>query len=125
MFNENHVLRTTIILTLLLGLGSACFRLSVGLGFLLGGLISTLALRLLIVDNTNLLRHSKEGLVDKKRATRYSWKSYLKRCSLYAGALIIAILNPYLNFLATFAGLLLPRAAIIYHVLRGRTKRGT
>lgn len=125
MFNENDVLRTTTVLTIVLGLAGAVWSLSIGLGIFLGGLMSTLALRLLIIDGTKLLQRAKTGHVDKKGAVRYNFSAFLKRCALYSAALIVASLNPYLNFLATLAGLLLPRLAIIYHLFRGRTNSGT
>lgn len=125
IFNESHVLRTTLILTLICGFGALFWRPSVGLGLLLGGLISVLAFRLLIIDSAKLLRRSRQGQVTRKEATRRNWNSYLKRCSLYAAALIIGITSPYLSFFGTFAGLLLPRIAIYYHLTRGRTQGGT
>lgn len=125
MFTENQVFRTTTLLTLVLSAGSATWRLPVGLGLLLGGLTSILAFRLMIIDGTNLLRKSKEGLIDRKQASQYSFRSFLKRCLLYAVALSIGTLSAYLSFLAVLAGLLLPRLAILYHLVRGRTKRGT
>lgn len=124
-FNETHILRTTLVLTIALGFGGMIWRLSIGLGLLLGGLISALSFKLLIIDSTKLLQSSSQGQITHKEATRRNWKGFLKRCSLYAGALIIGIINPYLSFFGTFAGLLLPRIAILYHVSRGRTKGGT
>jgi len=125
IYNENHVLRTTLILTLTLGFSAMFWRLTVGLGLLLGGLISVLAFKLLIVSSTKLLRESIEREISHKEATRRNWNGFLKRCALYGATLIVGITSPYLSFLGTFAGLLLPRIAIYYHQIRGRTKGGT
>lgn len=125
MFNENHVVRTTLILTVFLGLASLFYRPDVGFGFLCGGLISVLALRLMIIDSSKLLQVSKQGHIGKRGAMSYTLKGFVKRCTLYSLALAIAATSPYMNFLSTLAGLLLPRVAIFYHQLRGRTKRAT
>ncbi len=124
MFNENQVLRTTATFSVVLSVFATIWRTDVGLGLLLGGLIATLALRLMIIDGTALLQKAKQG-VDRKSAYGYTFKSFLKRCLLYSGALIVAILSAYLSFLGTLAGLLIPRLAILYHYFLGRTKRGT
>ncbi|NLY10399.1 MAG: ATP synthase subunit I [Firmicutes bacterium] len=126
MFNESHVLRTTVVFTILfscvslLGLG-----ISVSLGILFGGLMSSLAFRLMIIDATTLLRRAAKGPMDRKDVQRHSWISFAKRNALYSATLIVAILNPSLSFLATLAGLLMPRIAILYHLIRGRISRGT
>ena len=125
MFNENDVLRTTLFLTLLLSALALFWRVQVSLGLLLGGLMSTLTFRLMIIDGTLLLQNASRGLIDKKGAYRSSFKSFAKRCLLYSLALTVGILNPSLNFMATFAGLIMPRLAILYHLLYGRTKRGS
>lgn len=125
MFNENHILRTTLILTLVLSGISLIWSVGVSLGLLLGGTMSVLALRLMIIDGTILLKNAIRGVVDQKGARSSSFKSFLKRCLLYSLTLTVGILNPYLSLLATIAGLLMPRLAILYHYLYGRTKRGT
>jgi hypothetical protein len=125
MFNENDVLRTTLVLTLLLSGLALIWRVQVSLGVLLGGIMSTLAFRLMIIDGTRLLQSAGRGSVDPKGAYRSSFKSFAKRCLLYATVLIIGIQSPYLSFFATCAGLLMPRLAILYHYLYGRTKRGS
>lgn len=125
MFNEQHILRTTTVLTLFLSLALIMYRPSVGLGLLCGGLTSILAFRLMILDATKLLYWAKQGLVNKRGAARHTLRGFMKRCLLYSIALAIATLNPYMNFLSTLLGLLLPRVAIVYHLLRGRTKRAT
>ena len=125
MFNENHILRTTFVLTLVLSALTLIWSVPVSLGLLLGGLMSVLTFRLMIVDATRLLQNAGRGLVDTKGAYRSSFKSFAKRCLLYSLALMVGILNPSLSFMATFAGLLMPRLAILYHLFYGRTKRGT
>ena len=57
MFNENHILRTTLILTLVLSGISLIWSVGVSLGLLLGGTMSVLALRLMIIDGTILLKN--------------------------------------------------------------------
>lgn len=125
MFNENQVLRTTLILTLALSAVALVWSTTVSLGLLFGGIMSALAFRLMIIDATILLRNASQGSVDVKGARRSNFKSFAKRCLLYAMALIVGIRSPYISFFATFAGLLMPRLAILYHYLYGRTKRGT
>lgn len=125
MFNEKQVLQTTLILAIALSIIGVFFRLPIGLGFLLGGLISFLALRLHTIDTSKLLHLAAQGKIDRKQAIRYNWRSFLKRIVLYAAALITALTSPYLSFLATLAGLLLPRLAIMYHLLKGRITHGT
>ncbi len=125
MFNEMDVLRTTLILTILFFLIGLVWRLSIALGFLLGGLIGFLTFRLLIVDARNLLNISAKGLINRKEASRRHRRHFLKRCSLYAATIAASLLSPNLSFAATFAGLLLPRLAILYHLLLGRVRRGT
>lgn len=125
MFNETHVLRTTIRLTVLLGCVGAIWKPSVGLSLFLGGIISYLTFRLLIIDATRLLQTAKQKELTRKQASKYNWRGFIKRCSLYAGAIIIAILNPNLNFLSTLVGLLISRLAITYNFLLGRINRGT
>lgn len=125
MFNENDVLRTTLVLTLLLGALALFWRVQVALGLFLGGLMSTLTFRLMILDGTLLLQQARRGLIDKKGAYRSSFKSFARRCLLYSLALTVGILNPSLSFMATLAGLLMPRLAIFYHLLYRRTKRGS
>lgn len=125
MFDENDVLRTTLILTISLFLAGLILRLPIAMGFLFGGLIGYLAFRLLVVDVRNLLKSSAKGLLDSKGASRRNWRLFLKRCSLYAAAIVASLFSPYLSFAATFVGLLLPRLAIMYHLLSRRVKRGT
>ncbi|HHT90295.1 MAG: ATP synthase subunit I [Bacillota bacterium] len=125
MFNESHILRTTVILTLVISAGALIWSAQVSLGLLLGGLMSALTFRLMIIDATLLLHHAAGGSMDKRGAYRSSFRSFAKRCLFYSLALTVGILNPHLSFLATFAGLLLPRLAIFYHYLQGRTKRGS
>ncbi len=125
MFNENHILRTTFVLTLVLSALTLIWKIQISLGLLLGGLMSVLAFRLMIIDGTKLLQNAGRGLVDTKGAQRSSFKSFAKRCLLYALTLVVGILNPSLSFMATFAGLLMPRLAILYHLLHGRNRRGT
>lgn len=125
MFNENDVLRTTLVLTLLLSILSVIWRVQVALGLLLGGLISSLAFRLMIIDGIALLSRTTTEHISQKHAYRLTLVSFAKRYSLYALALIVGITSPYLSFFSTLAGLLLPRLAILYHLLYGRTKRGT
>lgn len=125
MFNENQVLRTTLILTFILSAIAFVWNVQVSLGLLLGGIMSALAFRLMIIDGTILLQNAVRGSVDMKGARNYTFRSFAKRCLLYAMVLIIGIRSPYLSFLATLAGLLMPRLAILYHYLHGRTKRGT
>lgn len=124
MFTEDHVLRSTLIFTFIFSLTTVWFRFSLGVGFLLGGAIGTLAFRLLIIDSKNLLQKYAGGLLIPAEIPRYHWKSFLKRFSLYAGALAISADNPSISFLATLGGLLLPRLAIYYHLLKGRLERG-
>lgn len=124
MFTERDAARTTLHLTILFTIAGSVFGLARGLGFLLGGLISFLALRLMTLDGTKMLKSSAQGLIDIKQAKRYSWRSYLKRCSLYTAALSISLIRAELSFATTFAGLLLPRLAIILLLIRGRFKRG-
>ena len=123
MFNENQILGTTIVLTLAISAAALFWSVPVSLGLLLGGLMSALTFRLMIIDATILLRNAGRGSLDKKGAYRSSFKSFAKRCLFYSLALTVGILNPHLSFMATFAGLLMPRLAIFYHYLRGRTKR--
>lgn len=125
MFDENHILRTTLILTLVLSSCALFWKIPVALGLLLGGLMSFLTFRLMIIDATRLLQNAAKNPVDEKSAYHYSFKSFLKRYILYSLALIVGLLNPSLSFMATFAGLLVPRLAIYYHMLSGRIKRGT
>ncbi|HHY15572.1 MAG TPA: hypothetical protein GX521_05815 [Firmicutes bacterium] len=125
MFDELDVLRTTLILTVLFFLAGLPFQLSIAMGFLLGGLIGFLAFRLLIIDARNLLNISARGLINGKEASRRQRRHFLKRCSLYAATIAASLLSPHLSFAATFAGLLLPRLAIICHLLLGRVRRGT
>ena len=40
MFNESHILRTTVILTLVISAGALIWSAQVSLGLLLGGLMS-------------------------------------------------------------------------------------
>ncbi len=124
MFNENQVLRTSLILTLVLSMVALVWSTKVSLGLLFGGMIGVLAFRLMIVDATILLQNAGRGLVDTKGARRSNFKSFAKRCLLYAMALIVGIQSPYLSFFSTFAGLLMTRLAILYHYLYGRKKRG-
>ncbi len=125
MFNETQILRTTLVLTLIFGSIGSIWRLPVGLSLFLGGGISILAFRLLILEATKILKVAQETEISRKQASKLNWKCFLKRCSLYSAALIISIINPYLRFLPTLLGLLLPRIAIIYHLLLGRIHRGT
>lgn len=125
MFNEDNVLRTTIILTIFLSICALIWNLQISLGLFLGGIISALAFRLMIIDASTLLYNAIHSEVSQKSARKSSFKSFLKRCSLYAMALVASLLSPYLNFYATFAGLLMPRLAILYHSLKERTKYGT
>lgn len=124
MFNENQVLKSTLILTLVFGLSSIWFHFPIGSGFLLGGLMSTLNFRLLILDSSRLLRGYSTGVITKDDIKRYHWKSFLKRNSLYAAALAISLLNTNTSFFATLGGLLFPRLAIFYHFFKGRIKYG-
>lgn len=125
MFNENDVLRTTLILTIVTSAVAIIWRASVALGILLGGLMSVLTFRLMIIDGTKLLHKAKGGLVDQRRAYRSTIQGLAKRSLFYSLALIVGILNPSLSFLGTLAGLLMPRLAILYHLIHGRIKRGT
>lgn len=125
MFNETQILRTTIRLTILLGFIGVIWRVSIGLSLFLGGIISVLTFRLLIIDATRLLQTAKQKELTRKQASSFNWRGFLKRCFLYSGAIIIAIINPYLEFLPTLVGLLIPRMAITYHFLLGRIHRGT
>lgn len=125
IYNENDVLRTTLIFTLVFGISTLFWRIQIGLSFLFGGLIAFLTFRLLIISSTKLLQDVVQSEVTYKEATRKNWGGFLTRCALYGATLIIAITSPYLNFLATMAGLLIPRLAIYYHQIQGRTKSGT
>jgi hypothetical protein len=125
MFNEADVLRTTVILTFVLTLGLFAMEVPVALGLLLGGLMSSLALRLMIIDATALMQAARTTELSRREVSRFNRRSFLKRCSLYAAALTVGALNPYLSFVSVFLGLLMPRLAIVYHLLQGRIKRGT
>ncbi|NMA99934.1 MAG: twin-arginine translocation signal domain-containing protein [Firmicutes bacterium] len=125
MFNETHVLHTTLVLTAMLSIGFLAFSLDIALGIILGGLMGVLAFKLIIIDTTRLLSVAKTTNLSKKQVSRFSRRAFLKRCSLYGATLIVAIVNPYVSFLATLGGLLLPRVAIIFLLLRGRISRGT
>lgn len=125
MFNETHILHTTFQLTILLSLGFLGFYPKGAFSLALGGLMSCLAFRLLILDTTRLLQKAAHTPLSRKEVSRYSFKVFLKRCSMYAAALIVALVSPYLNFLVTLAGLLLPRLAIIFLMFRRRIIRGT
>ena len=124
MFNEADVLRTTVILTFVLTLGLFAMEVPVALGLLLGGLMSSLALRLMIIDATALMQAAHYRAV-ASGSVPLQPQIILKRCSLCAAALTVGALNPYLSFVSVFLGLLMPRLAIVYHLLQGRIKRGT
>ncbi|HPT82456.1 MAG TPA: ATP synthase subunit I [Limnochordia bacterium] len=125
MFSEHDVLRTTAIIVLLLSAGLLIYRTDVGLGILLGGLMSLLGFRLMIIDAARLLQLAKTVPLSRRDVSRLNRRAFLKRMALYAAALIAAATSPYLNYLAAFGGLLLPRLAIYYHLLLGRINRGT
>lgn len=125
MFDETHILHTTIRLTIGLGLGFFVFRQQLGMGLIFGGLMGSLAFKLMIIDATRLLQTAVNLEFSRKQVSRYNRKSFLKRYALYAATLIAAILSPYLSFLAALVGLLLPRVAIIYLMFRRRIIRGT
>ena len=125
MFDEHHVLRTTIVLTVVLSLGTVWIRFPIAAGFVLGGIMSALCFRLLILNCTSLLKSCKIGSISPDDAPRYARKGYYRRYLLYAGALSISILSPYTNFFSTLVGLLMPRIAIYYLMIKGRIKRGT
>ena len=125
MFSEDDVLRTTTILTLLLTAGLLVYRVEIGLGVLVGGLMSVLTFRLMIIDATRLLHLAKTVQLSSRDVSRFNRRSFAKRLSLYAATLAAAAVNPYVNYLAAFCGLLLPRLAIYYHMLQGRIKRGS
>ncbi|NLM41301.1 MAG: twin-arginine translocation signal domain-containing protein [Firmicutes bacterium] len=125
MFDENDIVRTTTVLTLLLTPGLLLYRMDIGLGVLLGGLMSVLALRLMVVDATRLLRMAKTVSLSSRDVSRLNRRSFLKRLALYAATFAAAAVNPHVNYLAAFGGLLLPRLAIYYHLLQGRIKRGS
>ena len=124
MFSEDDVLRTTTILTLLLTAGLLVYRVEIGLSAL-GGLMSVLTFRLMIIDATRLLHLAKTVQLSSRDVSRFNRRSFAKRLSLYAATLAAAAVNPYVNYLAAFCGLLLPRLAIYYHMLQGRIKRGS
>nr|NLJ02339.1 ATP synthase subunit I [Bacillota bacterium] len=125
MFNENDVLRTTLVMTLIISAVVMFLNTRASLGILLGGLMSVLAFRLMIIDGTRFLQKAKQGTVDAKGAYRLTFKGFAKRCLFYSLALIVAIVNPSLSFMGTLIGLLMPRLAILYHLIHGRIKRGT
>lgn len=125
MFSEHDVMRTTAALTFVLSAGFLALNVKVALGVLLGGLMSLLTLRLMIIDATKILRLSQRVKLSRRDVSRHSMKSFLKRCALYAATLAAAGISPHLHYMATFCGLLLPRLAIIYHLLQGRIKRGS
>lgn len=87
--------------------------------------MSTLAFQLMIIDGKALLRKTTTEQISQRGAYRSTLVGFAKRYILYALALVVGILNPSVNFLATLAGLLLPRLAILYHLFFGRTRRGT
>ncbi len=87
--------------------------------------MSALAFRLMTIDSTILLKRTTTEDISQKIAYRSTFTSFAKRYLLYSLALIVGILNPSLSFMATLGGLLMPRLAILYHLLYGRTKRGT
>lgn len=125
MFNENHVLHTTLVLTIVLGLSFLVFRIQIALGLLMGGLMGCLVFRLLILDGTKLLEVAAEASPSRKEVARYNRRAFLKRCFFYAAVLSVAILSPYLSFFAALVGLLLPRVAIIYLMFRRRNQSGS
>lgn len=125
MFNETQILHTSFLLSIVLSIIFLIVRIPIGLGLLLGGVMGCLAFKLLIIDATRLLQRAMVDLPSRKEVSHHNWRGFLKRSSLYALALTVAILSPYLNFFAAFAGLLLPRVAIIFLMLRGRMNRGT
>lgn len=125
MFNEVDVVRTTAVLTFLLAAGIAVVKPQAALGLLLGGLMSVLTLRLMIIDATRLLQLARTVRLSNRDVSRFNRKSFLKRCALYAATLGAAAASPHLNYLAAFFGLLMPRLAIVYHMLQGRIKGGT
>lgn len=84
MFDENDIVRTTTVLTLLLTPGLLLYRMDIGLGVLLGGLMSVLALRLMVVDATRLLRMAKTVSLSSRDVSRLNRRSFLKRLALYA-----------------------------------------
>ncbi len=124
MFNENQIFKSTLILTFALSFGAIWFHFPVGSGFLLGGLIGSLTFRLLILDSAKLLKDYSAGIITRDDVKRYHWKSFLKRNSLYAAALAVSLLTANTSFFATLGGLLLPRLAIYYHLVRGRANYG-
>ena len=125
MFDEHHVLRTTIIFTIVLSFSTIWIKFPVGSGFALGGFMSALCFRLLILDSTALLENYKVGSISPDEAPRFTRKGYFRRYLLYAAALSVSILSPYTSFFSTLAGLLMPRFAIYYHMIKGRIQRGT
>lgn len=125
MFDENDVLRTTVALTVLLSAGLLIVSVEAALGLLMGGSMSVLVLRLMIIDGTRLLRLARTVELARPDVYRLNMKSFFKRCALYAATLTAAVLSPHLNYMAAFGGLLMPRLAIFYHLVRGRIKRGS
>ncbi|MDI9440644.1 MAG: hypothetical protein GX101_01810 [Firmicutes bacterium] len=120
MFNENHVLRTTIQLTLISGAVFLVFQSRIAFGLMLGGFMASLAFRLMIIDATKLLDFAVGAPLSRKQVKRYNRRAYLKRYLLYTAALAAAISSPYLSFFAALVGLLMPKIAIVYLMFRRR-----
>lgn len=101
--------RTTILSFFVIGFSMFLFKnpKPIMLGYIFGTLISMLGFKLLN-DTIN-----KAVLMKPSRASRYSTLHYILRYFIYLIVLTISILADYLNFPATFAGLLTVKIVII------------
>lgn len=105
--NEHTVFRATVILT---GIGSIALvgvSTAAALGLFLGGMISLLSFRLLIVDVDKLLKMPVENLKPKV------WRGYLGRYVLSGAALAVSLTNPGISFVTTLLGLIVPKLIIV------------
>ncbi len=84
------------------------------LGIILGGLMGALIFRILTLDVYRLTGTFSGDI--KKQAL----KNYFKRFSMYAATLVIGMVSPYISFVATLIGLLLPKliTIILIYLLR-------
>ena len=120
MFNENHVLRTTMQLTLISGAVFLVFQSRIAFGLMLGGFMASLAFRLMIIDATKPLDFAVGSPLSRKHVKLFNRRVHLKRYLLYTAALAAAISSPYLSFFAPLVGLLMPKIAIVYLMFRRR-----
>lgn len=116
-FDENTLFKIALVAPLIIGTPLLFKNISIGLGVIFGGLMGALILRILTLDIYQLLTKPVEQVASEAR------KGYMKRYFLYGATLAVSILHNKINFIATLAGLLLPRIIIILQLLVKRRKK--